>query len=101
MALDFKSVSNTGSGFSNQAASVSYSQGLGSLQSAGGAMSYLYVSYGSSTDHHVKTIEGFVTSVTFNVAQNDASGALTAEMNDDSGHDATATFTAAFPADLS
>jgi hypothetical protein len=97
MAFDIKSVSATGNGFANRAVSVSYSQGLGSLQSAGGAMSYLYVSYGSS-DHHVRTIEGFVTSVTFNVAQNDASGALTAGMDDDSGHKATATFTAAFPA---
>lgn len=83
--------------FSDVLTSVSYA-GEGTLTSAGSALSSFFASYGNTTDHEVKILEGYAGMTTQQGAA--VSGQLSGAMNDDSGHRATVVVCVAFPAQL-
>jgi hypothetical protein len=97
MSIDVCAVSVANNGFSNTIAGVSYA-GDGPIASVGVALSSFFASFGTSTDHEVKTISGYGEMAS--IYPGAVTSPLTGTMQDDSGHQASVALSIAFPAQL-
>jgi len=97
MSIVISAASIANNGFSNVNAGVSYAGGA-PLASVGVALSSFFASFGSTTDHEVRTISGY--GEIASVLPGAVTSPLTGAMQDGSGHHASVALAIAFPAQL-